>query len=218
MKVTVMEEKDTQGAGGLARRAAPVAAGLAVALLFGWLAFPLLLFSEKEQPVAFSHKTHIEDAGQSCADCHFLREDGSFSGLPSAETCAACHSEALGESAAELAYIKNYVEPEREVKWLIHQKQPDNVFFSHAAHSTAACASCHTEFDEAEAGDAALAALCATCHLSLEELDKGLPYKENRLTGYSAGTMKMWQCESCHANPNHYGTTNANNACYTCHK
>lgn len=33
-------------------------------------------------------------------------------------------------------------------------------------------------------------------------------FRENRISGYSQNTMKMWQCEACHANPNHLGSTN----------
>ncbi|MDR2051368.1 MAG: cytochrome c3 family protein [Deltaproteobacteria bacterium] len=214
-----MEEKQQKAAGaaGLFGAAAPFLLGLVIALAFGWWLFPGLLFSEKQQPVAFSHKTHLEDAGQSCADCHFLREDGSFSGLPPTEACASCHSSAIGESRAELDYVENYVERGKEVPWLVHQKQPDNVFFSHAAHSQAFCATCHVEFDP-EDEENKPDALCSVCHLPVEELDKQVAYRENRLTGYSKTTMKMARCESCHANPNHLGATNSNNACYTCHK
>ncbi|MCL1916349.1 MAG: cytochrome c family protein [Desulfovibrionaceae bacterium] len=211
-----MVEKKQRDAGFLTQ-AAPFFLGLAVALCLGWWAFPTLLFSEHPQPVAFTHKSHLEDAGQDCADCHFFREDGSFSGLPSLEQCAECHVSSIGDSKAEEDFVQNFVEPERPIPWRVHQKQPDNVFFSHAAHTAATCSPCHMEYDPDD-GENKPDALCSQCHLSLEELDKLPPYKENRLTGYSKTTMKMQQCEACHANPEHYGTTNANNACYTCHK
>ncbi len=227
-----MEEKQQKatGAGCSLCGIAPFILGLVVALIFGWWAFPSLLYSEKQQPVYFSHKIHVENAGQTCADCHFLREDGSFSGLPSTAVCAGCHSGIMSEEgsefyAVERDYVEKYVEQEKEVDWLVHQYQPDNVFFSHAAHMQSACANCHTEFDpensELDPSDENYVkpdAFCNLCHPSVEELDKNLTFKEDRLTGYSKTTMKMWQCEQCHANPGHYGTTNSNNACYTCHK
>ena len=37
-------------------------------------------------------------------------------------------------------------------------------------------------------------------------------YYENRISGYSKDTMKMWECERCHAS---MGTSNA---CFVCHK
>ena len=196
---------------------APFIIGMVVSLVFGWAIFPDLLFSQKEQPVKFTHNTHVVGQSLECSSCHTLREDGSFSGLPKQESCESCHSSAQGETKAELDYIKNYVEKGKEVEWLAHQKQPDNVFFSHAAHDLKNCIKCHRQW---EAQD-----VCKKCHVSLEELDKGLVYKENVLTGYSAKTMKMWQCEECHAKPAHWrdnekikNKARANNACYTCHK
>ncbi len=219
--------------------AAPFLAGLVVALAFGWWVFPGQVFSEKPQPFLFSHQVHV-DAGKSCADCHSFREDGTFVGFPTLETCMECHAdpdspmtaepgpdatrEERAAYEAEVVFLKEYVAKEREIPWLAHQKQPDNVFFSHAVHFKR-CFSCHggqkgaLHFTNTDA----VANLCMNCHPSLEELDKGLLYEENALTGYSKRTMKMWQCEKCHAHPAHLYTNanrraTANNACYTCHK
>lgn len=202
------QQKDKNAGSCCVYGAAPFILGLILALTFGWWAFPNLMYSQKQQPVAFNHAVHIDL--MECADCHYLREDGIFAGIPSTADCASCHVVRQGDSRAEADYIANYVDFEKEVDWLIHQKQPDNVFFSHAAHWLENCQTCHVDFTEKE--------LCTQCHPSVEELDKQIPYLENRLTGYSKKTMKMWQCERCHALPEHYGITNANNACYTCHK
>lgn len=202
---------------GILESAAPFILGLVLALVFGWWVFPSVIYSKKQQPVVFKHSTHVEDQGMSCADCHFFREDGSWAGFPTTESCASCHSEAIGDTPEEKYFVRNYVEKNKEVEWRVHQYQPDNVFFSHAAHQASACATCHTEYDP-EDKEFNEDAFCATCHPSVKELDKRLPVLENRMTGYSKTTMKMWQCERCHANPEHFGATNANNACYTCHK
>ena len=45
----------------------PFLLGLAVALVFGWWLFPELLYSEQEQPVKFTHKSHVTDAGLDCS-------------------------------------------------------------------------------------------------------------------------------------------------------
>ncbi len=217
--------------------AAPFLIGLLVALAFGWWIFPDLIFSKQSQPFFFSHAVHVDTVGASCADCHKLREDGSFSGLPSLATCAGCHEDIVTAEpgptstpaekaayAAEKAFVEGYVKTGAAVPWQVHQKQPDNVFFSHAAHFQK-CYSCHLTMK----GRLNLGTpdnpqkLCTTCHPSLEELDKGIPVEKNILTDYSRTTMKMWQCEACHAFPGHFyndgkGRTAANNACYTCHK
>lgn len=207
-----MEERHLQSADGSAApkgTMAPFFLGLVVALIFGWWVFPQLLYSEKQQPISFSHKVHMEDADMECSDCHYFREDGSFSGFPTTESCADCHSDMLGEDPEEAKFIEEYVNTGKEVKWEVYQYQPDNVFFSHAAHSLENCNQCH-DFETVD--------LCNQCHPNVAETDTPPVLKENRLTGYSKGTMKMWECERCHAHPDHYGVTRSSNACYVCHK
>lgn len=184
--------------------------GLVAALVVGWWAFPTVLYSQKVQPVHFSHATHVEESGMACEDCHFYREDGTYNGLPTTEKCAECHADALTEDPREIAFVEDYVYQEKDVDWLVYQYQPDNVFFSHAAHKLDNCNMCHG-FEEREH--------CSMCHLDVGGMDGTPVYNENRLTGYSKDTMKMQVCEHCHAHPDHTdGMTRANNACYTCHK
>ena len=219
--------------------AVPFLVGFVVALAFGWWVFPGLLFSDQAQPFYFSHSVHIETVGASCADCHTFREDGSWAGYPTLETCAGCHSdivtaepgpdstkEEIAAYEAEKIFVEQYVNTGREVPWATHQKQPDNVFFSHAAHFEK-CYACHSTMKDDRGLNLGSVdspdKLCMTCHPSLEELDRNIPVEVNALSGYSRTTMKMWECEQCHANPAHYyndgkGPTAANNACYTCHK
>lgn len=189
---------------------APFVLGLVVSLIFGWWVFPDMLFSQKHQPVRFSHKVHTDSAGMECKQCHSLRADGSFAGLPTTESCAECHSDVLGSDPEEARFVAEYVKPGKPVKWLVYQAQPDNVFFSHAAHSLEACGQCHGDWTEKQ--------LCANCHPNVADRDDAPAHFTNKLTGYTKETMKMWQCERCHANENHYGVTNSSNACFVCHK
>jgi hypothetical protein len=217
--------------------AAPFLIGVLVALAFGWWIFPDLIFSKQSQPFFFSHAVHVETGGMSCADCHSFREDGSFTGIPSLETCAGCHADIMTAEpgpdsgpaekaayAAEKFFVEEHVRTGKPIAWKVHQHQPDNVFFSHAAHFNK-CFTCHLtmkgKLSLGTPGDPQK--LCMTCHPSLEQLDRGIPVESNVLTDYSRTTMKMWQCEACHAHPGHFyndgkGRTAANNACYTCHK
>lgn len=188
--------------------ALPLLLGFTLALAAGWCVFPSLLYSSQEQPVAFSHATHLEKAGLVCASCHRQRPDGSFAGLPGLENCAECHSSPLGKSPEEQRLINEYIRPGKEIPWRSYAGQPDHVFFSHASHSLERCNTCH-QFTQA--------ALCATCHKDMSG-SKALPaYEENRITGYSREAMSMAACERCHALPGHTPTTAAND-CAVCHK
>lgn len=219
--------------------ASPFLLGILAALIFGWWIFPDLIYGKEAQPFFFSHEIHTspDKVGASCADCHSFRADGSFTGRPKLEACEGCHQEIMtdkpGENAtaqekaayeSEKIFVEQYVREGREVPWVLHQKQPDNVFFSHAAHFYK-CYTCHlTMKDELSLGTPEEPEkLCRQCHPSLNELNSNPSVESNVLTGYSRTTKKMWECESCHANPGHYynfgkGRTAANNACFTCHK
>ena len=95
------------------------------ALVFGWWLFPDFLFSKQAQPVQFSHETHLKDASMECSTCHYLRANGTFSGLPSTRDCAVCHSQLLGTSKAERTFYDEYVKTGKEVAWKNYQKQPE---------------------------------------------------------------------------------------------
>ncbi len=184
--------------------------GLAAALVAGWIIFPKLLYSQKKQPIDFNHALHNELVEEGCESCHFFREDGSFSGVPKLAQCIECHEEVQGEDPEEEKFVETYVANENEVPWLVYSRQPDCVFFSHAAHVKAA------EMD------------CTVCHGHIGESTHLKTYEENRISGYSrdiwgkniAGfkkntwdRMKMDDCAKCHQKE-----TGSKGACFQCHK
>ncbi|MCF6246226.1 MAG: cytochrome c family protein [Desulfobacula sp.] len=182
-----------------------------VCFLSGTLLFPKLLYSKKEQPFNFDHELHVGEAGD-CDACHSLRDDGSFTGIPKLETCLDCHSEEpMGETDDEAIFTQEYVVKEKEVPWLVYSRQPDCVYFSHAAHLLGK--------DEMD---------CASCHGPIGESTSSRPYEENRLTGYSRDiwgknifgikknswdSMKMDDCAECHKEKN-----DQKGYCFQCHK
>jgi hypothetical protein len=177
--------------------------GLAASLVLGWIIFPKLLYSQKQQPVDFSHALHNEMVDEGCESCHYFREDGTFSGVPKLAQCIDCHEEVQGDDPEEERFVTEYVWKEREVPWLVYSRQPNCVFFSHAAHVLVA------------GND------CVTCHGHIGESDHLKPYEENRITGYSRDIwgrnisgfkrnswdrMKMDDCADCHAEARDTGT------------
>jgi hypothetical protein len=171
-------------------------AGTLAALGAGWAGFPRAIYRSRPQPVDFSHKIHA-DQGSKCEDCHAFRDDGTFAGVPTLDKCAGCHAAAMGTSAAEKKFIDAYVTPQREPDWLPYARQPENVYFPHAAHvkrAGLACEQCHP----GQAGSTTLK-----------------PYQEDRISGYSREVwerMKMDDCIECHR------TRHLERSCMDCHK
>ena len=165
-------------------------AGFIIALIFGWVVFPNLLYSQKTQPINFSHVAH-QDTG--CEDCHAFRPDGTYAGIPKVEKCKECHENVMGQSESERVLVEEYIQKDREVPWLIYAWQPDNVFFSHAPHQ-------------------AKKVECTECHRDMSKEEKLPVYNQAWITGYSRTTMKMIECEKCHAEKD------ASNNCEICHK
>jgi hypothetical protein len=183
--------------------------GFVLSVISGWVFFPRMLYSQKEQPFDFSHVIHMDAVGD-CESCHFFREDGTFAGLPKLAQCIDCHESAQGDTPGEETFVNDYVAEEKEVPWLVYSRQPDCVFFSHAAHVKMAEMSCEE------------------CHGDIGTSDSLKTYQENRLTGYSrdiwgyniAGIkknswdrMKMDDCANCHLEQ-----MGSKGACFQCHK
>ncbi len=192
-------------------------AGLVLSLVVGWVVFPKVLYSKKNQPVDFNHKLHLEEVDDSCQSCHFFREDGTFSGVPRLAQCTGCHEEILTGSENEVEFFEQYVAKDREVPWQVYSRQPDCVFFSHAAHVDGA------NMD------------CETCHGSIGTSESLRPYEENRITGYSRDIwgksiggfkhntwdrMKMDDCAECHSEAAGHDSSvqTGRDACFVCHK
>jgi len=191
--------------------------GLAVSLIIGWGISPKFLYSKKSQPFNFDHKLHVAEVDNGCESCHYFRSDGSFSGIPELAECMQCHEEQQGETEDETIFMNQYVYQNLEVPWFVYSRQPDCVFFSHAAHVKMGKMSCET------------------CHGHIGESEYSRVYEENRISGYSrdiwgkniAGLkkntwdrMKMDDCADCHEKMTGRRTSvqTQYDACFVCHK
>jgi hypothetical protein len=190
--------------------------GLAASLVLGWVIFPELLYSKKNQPIDFNHRLHNELVDEGCESCHFFREDGTYSGVPKLAQCIDCHEEVNGEDPEEEKFVTQYVAKGRDVPWLIYARQPDCVFFSHIAQ---------VKMGKMD---------CVTCHGHIGESESLKVYEANRITGYSrdiwgkniAGIkwnswdrMKMDDCADCHKknNVNLNSVQTGRGGCFVCH-
>jgi hypothetical protein len=191
--------------------------GLAASMAVCWGVFPELLYSQKRQPLNFNHKIHVAKVKHGCKSCHYFRADGSFNGIPKLKDCVGCHKEEQGQSADEAKFVTQYLRKHRQVPWLSYSRQPDCVFFSHAAHVKMA----HMK--------------CETCHGNIGHSVKLPVYEQNRISGYSRAIwgqaisglgkntwdrMKMDDCAACHARMKGMRTSaqTQHEACFACHK
>ena len=190
--------------------------GLAASMIVGWVVFPKVLYSQKKQPIEFNHALHNELVEDGCESCHFFREDGSYSGVPTLDQCIECHEEVNGEDPEEARFVNEFVANNREVPWLIYSRQPQNVFFSHAAH---------VKMGQMD---------CVTCHGPIGESESLPIYKQNRISGYSIDIwgrnisgikrnswdrMKMDDCADCHREEgvNQNSVQTLRGGCFVCH-
>jgi hypothetical protein len=102
----------------------------------------------------------------------------------------------MGTSAEEKRFIDSYVTPNREVVWQVYARQPQNVYFSHAAHIKLA----HLD--------------CRQCHGAQGQSDKLAAARVERISGYSGSPhfQNMDACEDCHRQ------RGAANSCLACHQ
>lgn len=191
--------------------------GFALSLVVGWVIFPKLLYSQKEQPIDFNHALHLELVDEECQSCHFFREDGSFSGAPQLAQCIGCHEEIMTDTENEIRFYEEYVQKEREVPWLIYSKQPQCVYFSHVAHvkmGSMECRTCHGDIGE-------------STHLPVYEQNRISLYSRNiwgkNIGGFKKNTwdrMKMDDCAQCHVaeGVRQASVQTGKGGCFVCHK
>ncbi|MBI1356991.1 MAG: hypothetical protein GC160_21845 [Acidobacteria bacterium] len=97
-----------------------------------------------EQPIAYSHKTHVGTLGLKCSDCHQPDDEGFLMRYPDEQKCMACHA-AIKTDSPEIQKLAAFAAKAEKVPWNQIYRVPDYVWFAHASHSEAGveCAACH---------------------------------------------------------------------------
>ncbi|MEG1071853.1 MAG: cytochrome c3 family protein [Akkermansia sp.] len=126
-----------------------------------------------QQPIAFSHKTHIA-LGIGCLTCHPAATHSTKAGLPDASSCMACHRHIKPDSpriipirrAADPNYIHYTGHP---IPWIMVNTWAGHARFSHQAHVTrgVGCITCHndiTSMDQTTAPQNRGMRWCIDCH------------------------------------------------------
>jgi c(7)-type cytochrome triheme protein len=101
------------------------------------------VYAAPEQPIAYSHRTHVE-AGLQCLFCHSSPLRSDVAGIPSVQKCMGCHTIIDTDNEA-IQTLTSYWENGQPIPWNRVNQQPDFVYFSHQVHLRAGvnCETCH---------------------------------------------------------------------------
>jgi hypothetical protein len=102
-----------------------------------------------QQPVPFSHKHHVADAGIDCRYCHTSVEHSSFAGIPPTKTCMNCHSQ-IWVGSQMLEPVRESYRTQQSLRWHRVYNLPGFVYFDHSIHvqKGIGCSSCHGRIDQ----------------------------------------------------------------------
>lgn len=103
----------------------------------------------RDQPIPFSHKHHVADAGIDCRYCHTSVETSRTAGLPPTKTCMNCHSQLFAQSPL-LEPVRESFRTGRPIRWTKVHDLPDFAYFDHSIHVNkgVGCSTCHGQVDQ----------------------------------------------------------------------
>ena len=129
-----------------------------------------MLRPEPEQPLAYSHRAHIESGVLECVDCHDGVETGPIAHIPSVMLCMDCHDFIATESPA-IQTLTAYYERNEEPPWqrVYGWYEESHVRFNHAPHIRAEveCATCHGNVGQMTVAERVVdhtMGFCINCH------------------------------------------------------
>jgi hypothetical protein len=122
-----------------------------------------------EQPIAYSHKIHIEH-GLQCLDCHSGADTGARATIPSVSKCMLCHAK-IATDNPEVKKVAGFAAARREIPWeRVYGFDPAAlVKFQHAPHIRAGvqCVRCHGDMTQAATAQPLVKhnmGTCVSCH------------------------------------------------------
>ncbi len=143
-----------------------------------------------EQPIEFSHTTHVNSLNLECLYCHSAAEKSIHATIPDGELCYSCHKDADIDKPEVKKMLAMY-EAQNEIYWDRVYQVKDHVYFSHRVHTMVAKLECQE------------------CHGPVENMTVAI-----RSSGGSSdrGFLEMGWCVTCHKK------RGAPRECITCHK
>ncbi len=125
---------------------------------------------EPHQPIAYTHKPHIQAAELQCDFCHTGVAQSSRAGIPGVKTCMICH-ESVATDRPEILKLAEFSKRGEDVSWerVYGWTEEEHIRFNHAPHIRAevACAVCHgdvAQMTEARRVVDHTMGFCVGCH------------------------------------------------------
>jgi hypothetical protein len=128
---------------------------LLLAVIFGFWYWGSPEFTQvgyaPKQPIDYSHRLHAGELGIDCQYCHGGVKESARAGIPTTETCMACHSQ-IATNSEKLQPLRDAWESEKPVEWVHIHKLPGFAYFNHSSHVNVGvgCATCHGRVDRME--------------------------------------------------------------------
>ena len=131
---------------------------VAIYILVAWWSKPIFGFGAggPDQPIAFKHTVHVQDAGIPCEFCHRNVTKGDAATVPAVEQCLFCHKTVTGDNEPDRLGIIDPSDPEivkllrhagldetgnrdtsivpEPINWERVHRVPDHVQFVHEPH------------------------------------------------------------------------------------
>jgi hypothetical protein len=122
-----------------------------------------------EQPLPYSHKTHVGSLALPCRLCHSNPAPGIQMTFPTTSTCMGCHAATVTDRPA-IRKLAEYARSTQPIPWVRVYKVLPGVTWSHRKHVDAGvqCEICHGAVGDLDAMSETTAvtamASCVSCH------------------------------------------------------
>ena len=83
-----------------------------------------------------------------CLGCHRSAWSGHQAGIPTIQVCKSCHSEEPRTDSEHESKLREYIEKDEDLPWILTNSMVDHVYFSHIDHVNFAgitCKHCHPQ-------------------------------------------------------------------------
>jgi hypothetical protein len=126
--------------------------------------------SDPQQPIAYTHKVHLETVGLDCVNCHVSVETGPIATIPNITACMQCH-ESIATEHPEIQKMAAYQKRNEDIPWqrVYGFNDEAHVRFNHAPHIRAkvGCETCHGDLKQMTVAERVVdhtMGFCVNCH------------------------------------------------------